>query len=326
MGIKDKVMGKILSKSGSYNYYKQQTNTLAKRVERLEKINKSTNRLFNTLYLDYELTPTELLSNTQELSYEFLTFISKVCEKHDIDWMIEYGTFLGAVRHGGFIPWDDDLDAGMMRTDYNKFIDILPGELERNGLTDDVKINFRQRDAFVNGATSFLQLFYQNHSPYWVDLISLDFFPYDYMKEYNGEDIGQLYEDVRVKFYHDVVEIDDFDKVLERYYENLNLTYEETPYILPGVEGPPGPGRVIKLHVFDTDKMKPSKDVKFGPIMLPGPKDSDYYLSKIYKNYREIPSVLTFHKRIGRLRKYPNVNEVFEFHINKLKEINENFE
>ena len=326
MSFIGKISQKILNKSGSYRYYKNQFEVLNKKVERLEKASNTTNRLFNTLYLDHEVTPNKLLTQTRELSLEFLKFTDNVCKKHDIEWMIEYGTFLGAIRHGGFIPWDDDLDAGMMRTDYNKFIEVLPKELELQGIREDVKINFRQRDAFVKGATSFLQLFYQHKDPFWIDLTSLDIFPYDYMKNYNGEDIGKLYEDVRVKFYHDVVEIDDFDTVMERYYENLNLTYEKTPYILPGVEGPAGPGRVIKLHVFETEKMHPPKLVSFDGVPLPGPNDYDYYLSKIYKDYMSFPKILTFHKRLGRLRKYTGINEVFDEHINKLKEVNENFD
>ncbi|SEL22048.1 Phosphorylcholine metabolism protein LicD [Methanobrevibacter gottschalkii] len=326
MSFKGKIMNKILNSSGSYRYYKTQFEQLNKKVDRLENAANTTNRLFNTLYLDYDLNAGLLLQQNRELSLEFLKFIDKVCEKHEIEWIIEYGTYLGAIRHNGFIPWDDDLDCGMMRSNYNNFIEILPMELERNGIKDTVKINFRQRDNFVKGATSFLQLFYQHESPYWVDLTSLDIFPYDYMKEYNGEDIGKLYEEVRVKFYHDVVEIDEFSTVLERYYENLNLTYEKTPYILPGVEGPAGPNRVIKLNVFETKELYPPKRVLFEGISLPGPRNHDYYLTKLYKNYLSFPKVLTFHNRLGRLRKYPNINEVLDEHINKLKQINKNFE
>lgn len=55
--------------------------------------------------------------------------IIKVCEKHNLTYMMLYGTALGAVRHKGFIPWDDDIDIGMPRADYNKFLQIAEEEM-----------------------------------------------------------------------------------------------------------------------------------------------------------------------------------------------------
>ena len=58
-----------------------------------------------------------------------LTEIDKVCKKHGIKWFADYGTLLGAVRHGGFIPWDDDMDICMPREDYDRFNEIAKDEL-----------------------------------------------------------------------------------------------------------------------------------------------------------------------------------------------------
>ncbi len=61
---------------------------------------------------------------------EVLEEVNRICERHDIKYVLFAGTSLGAVRHNGFIPWDDDLDITMLRSDYKKFIDIASHELK----------------------------------------------------------------------------------------------------------------------------------------------------------------------------------------------------
>jgi len=55
--------------------------------------------------------------------------ISRICDRHNLRYYVTDGTALGAVRHAGFIPWDDDLDVAMPRPDYNKFLRIASEEL-----------------------------------------------------------------------------------------------------------------------------------------------------------------------------------------------------
>ena len=63
-----------------------------------------------------------------DMLYKFMN----ICNKHNLKWWVDGGALLGAVRHKGFIPWDDDIDVFMMREDYNKFIDIAKTEITGN--------------------------------------------------------------------------------------------------------------------------------------------------------------------------------------------------
>lgn len=65
----------------------------------------------------------------QRLEFQMLTHVLAICEKHNLTYYISGGTFLGAVRHQGFIPWDDDVDLALPREDYEKLIAVLPDEL-----------------------------------------------------------------------------------------------------------------------------------------------------------------------------------------------------
>ncbi len=60
---------------------------------------------------------------------EVLSEINQVCINHGLRWFAWWGTLLGAARHKGYVPWDDDLDICMLRSDYNKFLHFAPSEL-----------------------------------------------------------------------------------------------------------------------------------------------------------------------------------------------------
>ncbi|WP_407392019.1 LicD family protein [Methanobrevibacter sp.] len=338
MGIKDKI-SKAFKSEDLIESQKDCINDLDKRIEKLEKnnenlsiikmnkeikniskSNKTTNRLFITLYMDHELEKTELFSKFRQLELEYIKLIDNIFKKHNIDWMIESRSFLGAIRHGGFIPWDDGIKCGMTRQEYNRFREILPKEIEELGLADSTRIKYSKPKG--ENITSILQLFYYN-SFKEIRLMRIDFFPYDFIKEYDEENFQKQYDDAKEKFFEDLSELDDYNQVLENYYGNLNLTYEKTPYMVKGVEGTIAEDDCV---VFETDRIMPYKNVKFEDLTLPGPKDYDYYLKSVYKSYWMMPKDFKIQNNMKEIRERPNNMEMLDKHIGKLREINDKFE
>jgi lipopolysaccharide cholinephosphotransferase len=78
---------------------------------------------------EVKFTP-EMLRQLQLIQFEILVELDRICTKHNIKYSIDGGTLLGAVRHKGFIPWDDDVDVIMMRDEYERFFEICMTEMD----------------------------------------------------------------------------------------------------------------------------------------------------------------------------------------------------
>lgn len=115
---------------------------------------------------------------------EVLAQIDKICTKHNITYFADWGTILGAVRHGGFIPWDDDLDICMKRNDYVKFRQVADAELPKEFAFHDYE---RKQDhwLFCTRVVSRNQICFEeehlkkyHNFPY---IASIDIFVKDYL-------------------------------------------------------------------------------------------------------------------------------------------------
>ncbi len=109
--------------------------------------------------------------------------IVRICDENNISYFIIGGTALGAVRHGGFIPWDDDLDIGMTRRNYNRFLKIaqekLPPELFLQTVKTDQESVFYFTKVRKNG-TKFIEKYCKDlniHHGLFVDIFPFDNIP-----------------------------------------------------------------------------------------------------------------------------------------------------
>ena len=85
------------------------------------------------------------LKKLQREELDILLVIQEFCRKNDIEWFLMSGTALGALRHKGFIPWDDDIDIGMLRDQYDRFI-----ELAEDGLPEGYSLHtHKNTDGFA---------------------------------------------------------------------------------------------------------------------------------------------------------------------------------
>lgn len=122
----------------------------------------------------------EELLKIQSLELKALSVLIEICEKLSIDYFLVGGSCLGAVRHNGFIPWDDDIDVGMTREDYLRFLAQAPEHLPK-GYTLQTPYNCKQNPYFYTklriDGTKFVE--YRNRRVKMHHGIYIDIFPYD---------------------------------------------------------------------------------------------------------------------------------------------------
>ena len=121
-----------------------------------------------------------LLDKLHAEQVKILDVIHKICLENELNYFFIGGTLLGAVRHKGFIPWDDDLDIAMPREDYNKFIKIVSKMQSDKYIIDYSKNNKRYWLPFIkirNKNTIYeeeAQKDYLGNKGIWVDIFPLD--------------------------------------------------------------------------------------------------------------------------------------------------------
>ena len=125
----------------------------------------------------------EQLQELKNCERDMLAEFVRICDKHGIKYFVQGGTLLGTVRHGGFIPWDDDVDVSLHRDDYEKFLAVAGKELpdyyflQTKDTDPEYPNNFAKirdsRTAFIESSAKNLNI---NHGAY-IDIFPLDNYP-----------------------------------------------------------------------------------------------------------------------------------------------------
>ena len=124
----------------------------------------------------------------QAKQLEILKAFIRVCDKHNLEYFLVYGTALGAIRHKGFIPWDDDIDVAMPRKDYEEYIKL---QNEYEGTPYFIQ-TFKTDPCYIynyaklrDSSTTFLENAFKNHRI--NQGVFIDIFPVDGMSREVGD-------------------------------------------------------------------------------------------------------------------------------------------
>lgn len=233
------------------------------------------------------------LRRQQERMLELLCEIDRICKKHGIRYWLSSGTLIGAVRHGGFIPWDDDLDIEMMREDYDRLMDILPTELPstmalQNHRTDHTYFFFyakvRDRRSLLSEGNNYDRMW--KEQGIYIDIFPLEYQPISIHK-ISEKTAGHMYKIWRTC-------TDDnlgIRKVMRLFHFNRRFVFpllrllcsiSGTDVITSGMGIPYHNPRFAK-DIF------PLATLKFEGREFPVPHNYDHMLRLMYGDYMQLP-------------------------------------
>lgn len=248
------------------------------------------------------------LREIQKADTLLLGIFHEICRKYRLTYWIDYGTLLGAVRHKGFIPWDDDIDVAMPREDYNKIKEILEKELKCYGFEVNEGIGYK--------AQVYRLIF--KKTP-----VQLDIFPYDYSISDNCNMLVKKQKAAHDIFFNNCCyeELYYGIKPFPRDYLNELLRKNELDIdsiqkcktIITGLECFP----YDQPMVFEADTVIPVTLMKFEEIYVNAPIDYNKYLTIIYKDYMKFPRF----KILGHANINGKKNIKIDKEIDRLKEI-----
>ena len=244
-----------------------------------------------------------LLRRQQMRMLDILLEVDKICKRHDIQYWLSSGTLIGAMRHDGFIPWDDDLDIEMMRSDYLRLMEVLPKELPewlalQNSDTDE---NYFFFYAKVRDRRSRM-LEQNNYDRIWkeqgiyIDILPMEQHPI-WLHKLTEKTVGHMYKIWRTstddqKAIKSVRRIFDFnDRIL---FPCLRAIIPRRGVITSGM-GIPFHNRRYAKEIF------PLTTHVFEGYQLPVPGNADAHLRHLFGDYMQLPDLNKLAPHVGKL-------------------------
>lgn len=261
----------------------------------------------------------EELRRLQLAELKILVEVGRVCDSNDLMWFLEGGSALGAVRHSGFIPWDDDIDIGMPRADYDKFLEIAENELPDWLRLDNPEINASMGCTFskVCWVGTVFQT-EETRSAGYDQGIFIDVFPYDRVSadhKIRAKQLRMASRAVRSKYLYFTSKVlvphggllgsaeralCGIAHLLLRHFSSvkaINRRFRQSVFMAsePGV--PFAEEDLVTTLSFPYvnplrfKDLAPCKSIKFEGIDFPVPKDTDRYLANLYgEDWTAIPA------------------------------------
>lgn len=251
-----------------------------------------------------ELTQTQL-RQLQMTELELLEEVERICKKCDIHYNIIAGTLLGAVRHGGFIPWDDDADVALLRPEYEKFRKACETELDTERFYFQDHRNtpgYRWGYGKLRRKNTLFLREHQEHMPYeqgvFIDIFPLDYVPDHYPLRSLHNFKCFIY---RKFFWSEVGKIADKSKLMCGLYSIMSKVPEErlkssfNRFVKKTDKKETGWVRILtfptpnKEYGYRTEWYENSADIPFEGVTFSGIRDYDAYLSFKFGEYMKLP-------------------------------------
>ena len=232
------------------------------------------------------------LRKAQLRMLEILIEVDKICRKHNIPYWIDAGTLLGAVRHGGFIPWDDDVDVNVLWKDYKKLRKILPQELPENLFFQDWKSEkalFQKAAKVTDSRTIYIEdVKHQVPGGLFVDIFPMKHHLSFRIRRYVDYFYGRCFRRMR----------DMNDSLFEKLIAYILII--PTSFVVWLSEGISALLKTDKIghpfggYAFDVNMHRkiseifPLSTISFEGHQFPCPKNADAYLHNQYGDYMQI--------------------------------------
>ncbi|MCY9529210.1 LicD family protein [Paenibacillus alvei] len=244
----------------------------------------------------------EQLKKLQNDMLSMLLEVDRICRKYNITYFLSYGTLIGAIRHNGYIPWDDDIDIQMFREDYEKFCEVCKGELN----TEKFFLQNQTTDRHYNWVygklrlknTSFVragQEHMKQHDGMFLDILPLDYISRNKYRQNVSFFICKLCRKVLWSRVGKKSESNMFSRLL--YYAVSFIPRRLAILIFEHFAKRDNKKETSLLashntfaQIYKREWYAESIRVEFEGHTFFAPKGYDYILSLIYGNYMELPS------------------------------------